>query len=92
MHEFPSLLLKNPPIVEKHENNSAVDPERVGRNFLSTYAPNALIRTYFGVSSLKGVNLSRGFSHFFRCFFAVFACSGRTFCAEAEGLLFEYSS
>lgn len=53
-----------------------------------TSAPNALTLIDFGVSSLKEVNLSRGFSRFFRCFFAVFARSGRTFCAEAEGFIF----
>ena len=53
-----------------------------------TSEPNASPLVDLGVSSLKEVNLSRGFSRFFRCFFAVFACSGRTFCAEAEGFIF----
>src|ERR1700722_5425944 len=45
-------------------------------------------RKRFGVSSLKEVNLSRGFSRFFRCFFAVFVLLGTYFLRRSRRLHF----
>ena len=50
-------------------------------------ADKAATRIHLGVSSLKEVGLSSGFSRFFSSSFAL--GSGRTLCAEAIGLFFE---